>query len=302
MRRCSRQVWSCCQPRAPAVRLGQWVVLTTPDADRTFMSYLGSSHPLELTPEAEEAISSTRLLIIEGYLWEMKVCSAACSPCVCIARVGCGYCVCGQSGYCRRSSIPTFAASIQITHLDKDTRPRIAFSAICHNPVTYPSICKAYQGSMGIPWHRCWVHIACAYWALNRLFLSAGCQQGDQPGHQRSARQWRHSGADDGRPWLGGSPQGRDLGADQCRLSRPLICQPVSPVSLYGLLASKIDACLCRSDGHVAIPLNCKASGTEVLCRIVGADGLKCLQRGGGAAAWPASDSCRGSTRAGFSL
>ena len=72
----------------PGSATGTVIVLTTPDADRTFMSYLGSSQPLELTPEAHEAISSTRLLIIEGYLWEMKVCRAVCSPCNCIARVG----------------------------------------------------------------------------------------------------------------------------------------------------------------------------------------------------------------------
>lgn len=67
---------------SPGSATGTVVVLTTPDADRTFMSYLGSSQPLELTPETEEAISSTRLLIIEGYLWEMKVCTAACLPCM----------------------------------------------------------------------------------------------------------------------------------------------------------------------------------------------------------------------------
>ena len=67
---------------SPGSATGTVVVLTTPDADRTFMSYLGSSQPLELTPEAEEAISSTRLLIIEGYLWEMKVRSVVCPPCV----------------------------------------------------------------------------------------------------------------------------------------------------------------------------------------------------------------------------
>lgn len=57
----------------PGSGTGTVVVLTTPDANRTFMSYLGSSQELELTPEAAVAVSSTRLLIIEGYLWEMPV-------------------------------------------------------------------------------------------------------------------------------------------------------------------------------------------------------------------------------------
>ena len=57
----------------PGSATGTVIVMTTPDANRTFMSYLGSSQELQLTSEAEAAISSTRLLIIEGYLWEMEV-------------------------------------------------------------------------------------------------------------------------------------------------------------------------------------------------------------------------------------
>lgn len=59
---------------SPGSATGTVVVLTTPDANRTFMSYLGSSQELQLTPQAESAIASTRLLIIEGYLWEMQAC------------------------------------------------------------------------------------------------------------------------------------------------------------------------------------------------------------------------------------
>ena len=59
---------------SPGSATGTVVVLTTPDANRTFMSYLGSSQKLQLTPQAESAIASTRLLIIEGYLWEMQAC------------------------------------------------------------------------------------------------------------------------------------------------------------------------------------------------------------------------------------
>jgi len=57
----------------PGSSTGTVVVLTTPDANRTFLSYLGSSQELTLTPAAEAAIASTRVLIIEGYLWEMQV-------------------------------------------------------------------------------------------------------------------------------------------------------------------------------------------------------------------------------------
>ncbi len=57
----------------PGSATGTVIVMTTPDANRTFMSYLGSSQELQLTAEAVAAISSTRLLIIEGYLWEMQV-------------------------------------------------------------------------------------------------------------------------------------------------------------------------------------------------------------------------------------
>jgi hypothetical protein len=63
---------------SPGSATGTVVVLTTPDANRTFMSYLGSSQELQLTPQAESAIASTRLLIIEGYLWEMQACPLLC--------------------------------------------------------------------------------------------------------------------------------------------------------------------------------------------------------------------------------
>ena len=63
---------------SPGSVTGTVVVLTTPDANRTFMSYLGSSQELQLTPQAESAIASTRLLIIEGYLWEMQACPLLC--------------------------------------------------------------------------------------------------------------------------------------------------------------------------------------------------------------------------------
>ena len=47
------------------------MVLTTEDANRTFLSYLGASQELHFSEEIAAAIASSRLLIIEGYLWEM---------------------------------------------------------------------------------------------------------------------------------------------------------------------------------------------------------------------------------------
>jgi hypothetical protein len=49
---------------------GTVMVLTTPDANRTFLSYLGSQHEVALTPALEHAIACARMLVIEGYLWE----------------------------------------------------------------------------------------------------------------------------------------------------------------------------------------------------------------------------------------
>lgn len=50
---------------------GTVIVLTTPDANRTFLSYLGTSQDLELTPEVTAAVRGSRMVALEGYLWEM---------------------------------------------------------------------------------------------------------------------------------------------------------------------------------------------------------------------------------------
>ena len=47
------------------------MVLTTQDANRTFLSYLGARQELKFTREISAAVASSRLLLIEGYLWEM---------------------------------------------------------------------------------------------------------------------------------------------------------------------------------------------------------------------------------------
>ena len=53
------------------VSAGTVIVLTTPDANRTMLSYLGSHEQLQLSEASRTAITRSRMLIIEGYLWEM---------------------------------------------------------------------------------------------------------------------------------------------------------------------------------------------------------------------------------------
>lgn len=47
------------------------MVLTTPDANRTMLSYLGTPAPVVLDPALTTAIARARMLVIEGYVWEM---------------------------------------------------------------------------------------------------------------------------------------------------------------------------------------------------------------------------------------
>ena len=49
------------------------MVLTTPDANRTMLSYLGTQHEVAIDGALEAAISSARVLTIEGYLWEVRL-------------------------------------------------------------------------------------------------------------------------------------------------------------------------------------------------------------------------------------
>eukprot|EP00884_Botryococcus_braunii_P013524 jgi/Botrbrau1/22172/Bobra.168_1s0004.1 len=55
----------------PGADTGTVIVMTTPDAQRTFLSFLGSPQPLEVTPKLEAELRSTRVLLIEGYMLEM---------------------------------------------------------------------------------------------------------------------------------------------------------------------------------------------------------------------------------------
>lgn len=57
------------QPQ-PESATGTVVVLTTSDAQRSFLSYPGTAHDL-VKDAATAAVRSSRIVVIEGYLWEM---------------------------------------------------------------------------------------------------------------------------------------------------------------------------------------------------------------------------------------
>eukprot|EP00887_Chlorella_sp_A99_P006310 scaffold3.g6310.t1 len=58
-------------PPAPGAHTGTVCVLTSADAQRTMLSYLGSPAEVAITPALEAAIARARLLVVEGYLWEL---------------------------------------------------------------------------------------------------------------------------------------------------------------------------------------------------------------------------------------
>ena len=62
------------------------MVLTTPDANRTMLSYLGTQHEVVIHSALEAAISSARMLLIEGYVWEMPNAVASISRAIEIAQ------------------------------------------------------------------------------------------------------------------------------------------------------------------------------------------------------------------------
>jgi sugar/nucleoside kinase (ribokinase family) len=62
------------------------MVLTTPDANRTMLSYLGTQHEVAIGSALEAAISSARMLLIEGYVWEMPNAAASIARAIEIAQ------------------------------------------------------------------------------------------------------------------------------------------------------------------------------------------------------------------------
>ena len=55
----------------PNTGTGTCIVLTTPDAQRSFLSYPGPPRPLQLSESTYSVIQSSRCLVVEGYLWEL---------------------------------------------------------------------------------------------------------------------------------------------------------------------------------------------------------------------------------------
>lgn len=58
-------------PAAENGTTGSVVVLTTPDANRTMLSYQGTSASMDYTPTLDANVSGAGVLVVEGYLWEM---------------------------------------------------------------------------------------------------------------------------------------------------------------------------------------------------------------------------------------
>lgn len=54
-----------------SINTGTVIVLTTEDAQRTMLSYLGTQKEVAVCPQLEEAIKNTSILVIEGYMWEL---------------------------------------------------------------------------------------------------------------------------------------------------------------------------------------------------------------------------------------
>ena len=62
------------------------MVLTTPDANRTFLTHLGSSAQTQVSPRLATALAGCRLLLVEGYLWELPEAAAFIGQAMSIAR------------------------------------------------------------------------------------------------------------------------------------------------------------------------------------------------------------------------
>jgi sugar/nucleoside kinase (ribokinase family) len=73
-------------PRAPGAATGTVAVLTSPDAQRTMLSYLGTPAPVALPPRVRAAIAGAEMLVIEGYVWELPGAAATVADAVAAAR------------------------------------------------------------------------------------------------------------------------------------------------------------------------------------------------------------------------
>ena len=94
------------EKNTPPHATGTVVVLTTPDAQRTFLAHVESPPgPLTWAPSVLTAASRSRVLLVEGYLWELPGAEAAVSAAVDAARAGGGLVAmtAGDAGVCRRA-------------------------------------------------------------------------------------------------------------------------------------------------------------------------------------------------------
>jgi sugar/nucleoside kinase (ribokinase family) len=70
----------------PSAGTGTVIVLSTPDAQRSFLSYPGPPQPLAFSEATKAAIAASRCLVIEGYLWELPRAAAAIDEAIRLAR------------------------------------------------------------------------------------------------------------------------------------------------------------------------------------------------------------------------
>lgn len=101
-----------CEIAAADAATGTVFVLTTPDANRTFLSHVAFAGPLSPSRPALAAASRSRLLLVEGYLWAAPGAEAAIASAVASARAG-GALVAftaGDAGVVRRHRAPIWRA------------------------------------------------------------------------------------------------------------------------------------------------------------------------------------------------
>ncbi|PSC71317.1 adenosine kinase [Micractinium conductrix] len=101
-----------CSPAAAGANTGTVVVLTSPDAQRTMLSYLGTAAEVPVDAALEAAISRSRLLVIEGYLWELPHAARTISAAIAAAqRAGCVVAMtAGDAGVVERHHADMWAA------------------------------------------------------------------------------------------------------------------------------------------------------------------------------------------------
>lgn len=73
-------------PPTPGANTGTVVVLSTADAARTMLSYLGTPAPVPLSPALAAAIGRSSVLVVEGYLWELPGAAATIRGAIAAAR------------------------------------------------------------------------------------------------------------------------------------------------------------------------------------------------------------------------